>query len=320
MALAQEVLQRVALEELVRQAIVQQSTGKIDLDVLRAALRQSNVNNHGPRRFDSSAVVGDAGRLQPLPTPWPTLNAQIEGGLYPKELGMVMATPKVGKTTVLLNLAAEALDQGWYLLYVTAADQGYSDISRRMAGVWLDTSASRLRGDAQALDSALGGWTARGGVFAVADYAARPCHMSDVERDIEVSLEEAEGRRVAVIIDRLERVPIAGSNTEARWGILASFEEARMLAHKCAVPIWCDSQASLPQQRRDGTSADDGWVSITRGAEARVGKAMTVDLFLGIGTHPEDENVLRVNIQGRREILEHRFELHRNPHSGVVRQ
>lgn len=309
--LAEQVLQVASLDALMARATTMRASGKLDLDALATTLRQLASANGARRGFDAAAIAREGADMKVLATPWPSVNRILEGGVRPKELCMVLAVPKAGKSCALLNLAAGALEQGYEVLYLTAADIGYQDICVRLAGIWLDRPAMELRRDQAGLLKAQRGWEEKGGRLVVADYVSRPVTLSLIEHDIEATVAEAGKRPVAVLLDRLEQVTPAERTDNIRVSITANFEVARALSHRHAVPIICDSQAGI----KDG---DEGWVYIDRGSEARIGKAKTVDLSVGIGLHPENQDVLRLVVQGRREGLPARLELNRDPRSGLM--
>ena len=309
-ALAGEILQRAALQALMERILAQQQSGKVDLDSLARTLNTYQDTSHSLQLFDPDIILAEDEGLKALPTPWACINENIEEGLFPKELGMVLAEPKVGKTKMLLNLAAAAIENAWNVLYITAADIGYAGICRRMVALWLDLPSKEIRGNAPALERVRVDWEKRGIQFQVADYAARPCLISDIEHDIEAARAANRGD-LAVFIDRLEEAVPAERTGDLRREVTANYQYARMFAQRYAVPIWVDSQASLNE-------SDQGWVSLTRGAEARIGKAKVVDLALGVGVSPEDDQTLRVILAGRRDIGKRQHELRTDPGSGRV--
>jgi len=310
-ALAEEMLRRGALEELIRRALAQQQTGKIDMDSLSRALRTYTYQADSLHDFDPDQIAKADTTVPPLPTPWPSINEEIEG-LRVRELAMILATPKVGKTRFLLNLAVGAIEHGWSVLYVTAADVGYGDLCCRLAATWLRAPYRDVRRDPKAWATCAKEIADRKVFFSVADYSARPCSMLEIERDVERARDRATvDGKLAVFLDRMEDAIPTDKTGDMRRDITGNFQYARMLAHRYVVPIYTDSQASL----RDG---DEGWVDLTRGAEARVGKAKVVDLSFGVGVHPENDNVLRIQVSGRRDFHRHRFELTVDPGSGEV--
>ena len=314
MSLATEVLTRNTIEGLMHRAGEQLQSGKFDLAALATTARDVAPGEEHVRLFDPRRIVEDDEGLSPVPTPWRSINEQMVG-LYPRELGMVLATPKAGKTGALLNLSGKALSSGWSVLYITAADVGYAGICRRMAGLWKDVSIQELRHQLKefrvVLEECRREWDELGSHFLVADYTARTCSMLEIERVIDSARGNNGARKWMVCIDRLEQAIPPDKSGDMRRDMTANFEYARMLAHRYVVPIWCDSQASLQ-------NGDEGWVDLTRGAESRVGKAKVVDIGLGIGVNPEDDNTLRLMLAGRREWTQRRFEVRRDPRSGVI--
>ena len=80
--------------------------------------------------FDRSEYLPSAGTA-PTATLFPSIDAELHGGLHPGELGLVCAPPGTGKSQFLVNLAANAMFQGKHVLFVTL-EMGEKDISRRL--------------------------------------------------------------------------------------------------------------------------------------------------------------------------------------------
>lgn len=312
-ALATDLFNKAALQRVMQQATTQHLEGKVNLDALLETLRTYRASGDGVRVFDPAAIAADFAAALTLPTPWTGINRQFEGGIRCRELGMVMATPKAGKTRSLINLSTEGLARGWTVLYVTAADLGYAGIASRHAACWLDRATSEVRANVELLAKAKAQWESDqyGGRLYISDYTNRPCGMPDIERDIDMVATDPKTKKLAVFIDRLEEAIPTERSGDLRRDIKANYAYARILAGRYACPVWVDSQAALNE-------GDEGWVDLTRGAESRVGKAAVVDLFVGIGVHPENDNILRVTLAGRREIRERRHELQVNPGSGQM--
>ncbi len=311
--IADEVFEAGVLDDLMVAAMTQQQTKKIDLDSLINLLRKTRPSYDAVREFDPAAVSKEFATALTLETPWPEINIQLEGGIRVRELGMIMALAKAGKTRTLINLVCQALKTGWTVLYITAADIGYGGISARCAACWLGIASSQVREDTAALTKAQKDWADAGGKLLISDYTNRLCSMLDIERDIEDVRKKHP--KLAVFIDRLEEAMPLRKTENPVSEITSNYQYARILAGRYVVPVWVDSQASLPEGRQD-----DGWVDITRGSGARVGKAKVVDLSIGVGQSPEDDNTLRLMLAGRREIQQRKHEVRVDLVSGRMRE
>jgi replicative DNA helicase len=69
------------------------------------------------RRVMTKLESGEAAR--PLPTPWPTLNRVLKGGLVPGELAVLAARPGMGKTALAGCLSVETARKGHPVLFVS---------------------------------------------------------------------------------------------------------------------------------------------------------------------------------------------------------
>lgn len=68
-------------------------------------------------RVVAAAENGEAGK--PLPTPWPSLNRVLRGGIVPGELAILAARPGMGKTALAGCMALEAARSGVDTLFVS---------------------------------------------------------------------------------------------------------------------------------------------------------------------------------------------------------
>lgn len=91
------------------------------------------------RRKSSGGVVG-------IPFPWPTLTKE-SGGLKPGELSVIYGRSKSMKTWLLLDIAAEAFDNGYRVLFVTT-EMVIDEIKRRLAVLLAELDYARYRAGA----------------------------------------------------------------------------------------------------------------------------------------------------------------------------
>lgn len=68
-------------------------------------------------RVVAAAENGEAGK--PLPTPWPSLNSVLRGGIVPGELAILAARPGMGKTALAGCIAVEAARRGVDTLFIS---------------------------------------------------------------------------------------------------------------------------------------------------------------------------------------------------------
>ena len=79
------------------------------------------------------AVLDKGEAAAPLPTPWPTLNRVLKGGLVPGELAVLAARPGLGKTALAGCMAVETARAGVPVLFISREVKEYTLLSRIMA-------------------------------------------------------------------------------------------------------------------------------------------------------------------------------------------
>jgi replicative DNA helicase len=79
-----------------------------------------------------------------IPTVFDTFNRNLEGGLSPKELGIVVAPPGVGKSLYLVNQGARSILDGLNVLYVTC-EMAEDKIANRFDSVLTHLKNAKLK-------------------------------------------------------------------------------------------------------------------------------------------------------------------------------
>jgi len=87
-------------------------------------------------------------------TPFETINQELEGGLAPKELAMVVAPPGVGKSLFLANQAARSVMDGKDVLYVSL-EMSEDRVAQRMDSIFTRIKQSELKGGVKLLSDRL---------------------------------------------------------------------------------------------------------------------------------------------------------------------
>ena len=165
------------------------------------------------------------------------LDGQMRGGLGPGETGMVVALPKHGKTTMLVNLAANAMKAKKRVMYVTLELNKYI-ISSKFDSLFLDVDVTQLRGKLKhsksALDKLRKLYQER---LFIAQYPAKRLSLPKFESLIQQNQPDI------VFIDYL---PLLRSPTqrERRFELTEIAEELRGIAGECSIPIWTAYQVN----------------------------------------------------------------------------
>lgn len=79
------------------------------------------------------AVLDKGEAAAPLPTPWPSLNRVLKGGLVPGEMAVLAARPGLGKTALAGCIAVETARMGIPVLLISREVKEYTLLSRIVA-------------------------------------------------------------------------------------------------------------------------------------------------------------------------------------------
>jgi replicative DNA helicase len=87
-------------------------------------------------------------------TPFETINQELEGGLAPKELAMVVAPPGVGKSLFLANQCARSVMDGKDVLYVSL-EMSEDRVAQRLDSIFTRIKQSELKKGVKMLEDRL---------------------------------------------------------------------------------------------------------------------------------------------------------------------
>ena len=186
------------------------------------------------RAADTALEDGRAAAHAPHPTGFPLLDAYLDGGLRGGELALIGGAQGLGKTTLALQMLAEAAKHGNGGVFVSFEHDAVSLLPRLLAGAspqprtFDDISTQRVRAALEANDAGVGGLASRlahlpGGAAAwesVARFADRLLiHQANASTTdlaaIAAIVREATtrlGGPALVAVDYLQKVPAPGTN------------------------------------------------------------------------------------------------------------
>lgn len=239
-----------AVANAVRDAVPLLEAGEIDeigrlvADALRSG---STLSGDGIYDYYDTAQERLLGYIDPLrdgggqrvPSGFYPIDEMLQGGLGAGELGIIVALPKHGKTTALVNMSAHALLCGKKVAYVTL------ELSRKMI-------ASKF--DVHFFGESLDGIKSKPAIFAGAIKKMRdklngklkiiefPTKSATVER-LTSSVLQAGGADV-IFIDYGQLIKALGKRDERRHEITDVYESIRRMAGELQVPIWTAHQAN----------------------------------------------------------------------------
>jgi len=157
-------VEEFAKEEAIKEAIVE----SIDLikqkkfsaiaDNIRKALNVSREVNLGSDYFGGVTEryhrMQTSGLTEFFRTPFPTINSELEGGLAPKELAMVVAPPGVGKSLFLANQGARCILDGEDVLYISL-EMSEDRVAGRFDSIFTRIKQTELKSNVIGLENRL---------------------------------------------------------------------------------------------------------------------------------------------------------------------
>ena len=222
-----------------------------------------------------------SGALKPIPTPWPSLNSAMNGGLWPG-LTVLVGSTGVGKSAFALQQSLCAAQAGTPVLYV-ALELDRDQINARLAsmlannaGAGFDWGAA-LYGTSQA---ALAGFERFGPRLSalpvhILEQDARAFDVTEL-RDIVSKLREAYevGRNasVLVVLDYLQLIGPGPEGLELRERMSAASMQCRDLARKFNATVLMLSSTSREGATKLANAKDSGFANLDAGEFVGTGK------------------------------------------------
>lgn len=245
-----------------------------DYEELKAAIKDAEslpANSRGMTMGSFAEKVGDYSEYKTTELekfPLPIKNVY----LYPGEVGVVVAPPKGGKTTALVNIASLALIHGhkvgfWEL--ERPEDEMMERFSQRMIGeINFVKAAKRIR--------RMGGEL----VLRTEPYCTPRELRSWVIND----------HLDMLIVDYFDYIKIHKMK-ERRFEISEIYQFARNISKEFLIPVWTASQSTAK-------SIHKKWITLEDLEEAKISKSGIASLMIGINQNEEEkeENVARTNI------------------------
>lgn len=213
-----------------------------------------------------------------VPTGWGPLDEQIQGGLGPGELGLVVARPKGGKSTLLHNLGAEAVMSGRTVLHVTLENSRDVTAARydiRFFGDAMEEIKRKPKSFLRLMQSLREKYA---GKLQIAHFPTKSVTISQIAAHAAT----LERKPDLVLVDYADLVRPVRKRDDRYIELVEVYEDLRRMAGELAVPIWTASQANRPSVGQKVIGMD--------GLAGAFEKAAVMDVGISVG---DDEEALR---------------------------
>ena len=214
-----------------------------------AYMSESNIESRSVRR-ERAATVRSTGILTGIPA---MDGALAKGGWYRRELYVIMAPPKRGKTMSLLWFACFAAQQGFNVLFFTL-ETSVEVLTDRLDAMNTQIATKMLNGKANHIKAILKSKKWTGDIFFL-EYPTKCCTVSEMERQVSKFERESGNGVDMVIVDYgdLVKPPV---RRESKLDEQAeTFEALRGMAGKFNIPVLTATQVN---RSGTGKAVNDG--------------------------------------------------------------
>jgi len=227
---------------------------------------------------------GDVGatdlRRPTIETPWPYVNDLLRGGPEKGDLCAILSFINVGKTTLLVNIAAAAMAKGMNVVYFTFED-GERKIRRRFLQCITGMTVEQLIQDPDRASKMRDRFLKKsGGMVSIKGLLVRQSTVRDAWNFVK-GHQLRTGRPVDLVVtDYADRFRASTANREPRHEWRSIAEDCKAMAMDLDVVHWTASQV---QRSRAGEEV----VDLEHVAES-MGKVEGADLVLGVGQKKDE--------------------------------
>jgi len=197
--------------------------------------RTNPVEDFGHHRQVIKQKIREPERFAGIPTGIGLYDAST-GGLFPKELIIMLACAKVGKSTFLLEVGHNVAMQGKFTLHVTIEMDRYKAANRffsRRSGIRFSSFRDPLGQDPEhpamspadfkLLKKRLATLAKRGGIYEIVEFKGRSCTVPAIEAEVRRAEEKYQRRVDVVTVDYLnDMTPAERRGDDSEWQSLGT--------------------------------------------------------------------------------------------------
>ena len=227
-----------------------------------------------------------------IPSPWPILNAGIQGGFGPGDLGIVFGNPGGGKSWTMVAIAAHAVQLGYKVNYYTL-ELGEDYVGKRFDCYFTGYSIDEVNKHRQEVQTRVDSLK---GKLIVKEYAPKSATVNTIKSHIQKCI-DMDHRPDLVVIDYVDylRAPSKGKFSERKDEIDDVFIATKGLAKELKIPILTPSQVNRMGAKDSVIEGDK--------AAGSYDKMMVADICLSLSRQKED----KVLGTGRVHVMKNRY-------------
>ena len=224
-----------------------------------------------------------------ITTGWDVIDDLMDGGLAPGELGVVMAAAGIGKSWLLINIAAHAVKAGKTVIHYTLElNENY--VGQRYDSVIMGINAQSLK---NYQDDIVTKMESLPGELIIKYYPTKSVGIMGLKAHIEKTIMQSKSPDL-IIVDYADLLKV-NAKKDKHEALEELYEELRGMAGEYKVPIWTASQAGRSALEDDIIEADK--------IASSYGKVMVADFLMSLSRKVED----KMSGTGRGHVIKNRF-------------
>jgi archaellum biogenesis ATPase FlaH len=224
-----------------------------------------------------------------ITTGWDVIDDLMDGGLAPGELGVVMAPAGIGKSWMLINIAANAVKSGHTVIHYTLElNENY--VGQRYDSVLTGINAQTLKNHQDTVEERMR--TLQGDLI-VKYFPTKSVGVLGLKAHLEKTIMTGKTPQL-VIVDYGDLLKI-NTKKDKHEALEELYEDLRGMAGEYGIPIWTASQAGRSALEEDVIEADK--------IASSYGKVMVADFLMSLSRKVED----KMSGTGRGHVIKNRF-------------
>jgi replicative DNA helicase len=224
-----------------------------------------------------------------ITTGWDVIDDLMDGGLAPGELGVVMAAAGIGKSWLLINIAAHAVKAGKTVIHYTLElNENY--VGQRYDSVIMGINAQNLK---NYQDDIVTKMESLPGELIIKYYPTKSVGIMGLKAHVEKTIMQGKSPDL-IIVDYADLLKV-NTKKDKHEALEELYEELRGMAGEYKIPIWTASQAGRSALEEDIIEADK--------IASSYGKVMVADFLMSLSRKVED----KMSGTGRGHVIKNRF-------------
>ena len=225
-----------------------------------------------------------------VPTSWPHINELLMGGLGCGDLGIIFGNPGGGKSWMLVNLGAMAVQRGYTVCHYTLELSEYY-VGKRYDALFTGIDVQNVQKNREAIEQAVANLK---GKLIIKEFPMGKATTHTIETHIQKCRDLGYPPDL-VIIDYVDLLKSKTRSIDPKDAIDDVYTATKGMARELKVPIWTVSQVNRAGAKDDVIEGDK--------AAGSYNKMMIADFAMSLSRKRQD----KVNGTGRMHVMKNRY-------------